>query len=857
MHGFKFFFIFISFPLLGQISPEKLINGTVDKGKWQKVEQNIRKSLAKDSLNPEAHYLLSLYYLSSVNPESSVDSAYRYSKSSWKAFRLASPHDREKLRRIPLDSLLLTRLSSRIDSVTFERAKHFNSVAAYQSFIDFHPTAPQVASAVELRDEVAFLEALKINTWNSFRKFMTKYPSSHRRGEAQQRYDKLLFEDKTRDQRLKSYIRFAQEFPGSPYYPQTVRTIFELSTATGTTGSFRWFIDNYPFSHWAKVSKNILYKIQASDEENIFDASWLTDSMKRVEQLNKSYWVPVFKSGLYGFISEDGTEVIPPKFEKIMEDYRCGGITDRLLVTSAGLMARNGAILRSGQVSDAKELGLGYWLVTTDSGNYVMHESGFQMGSSVKGGQLIANHFVGLQKGGKWAVYSLAGKELVPFIFDDISVNDSLIVLSKGSRKILTTPDRLGAVTEKTGFREELVFDDVRRWGRQQYWVRNGVLEGVIDADLHFVIPLDRQVLRKTSFGFLRGKEDKFYINGIRRLENTPYKSVHEQAGWVRLLTPEGQYEMYDRGFDLLTEGDSVWFQGQLAFVQTDDSVRAFLPSGQKLSFLKRSGFQFRQYRDSSAWLVLEDKKKKSVYDAESGVKLFTLEFDQIEPVAHGLFLITRMNKKGLVGEDGKVILPAEYDAIVATDEHSFSLLKEKKFGWFDAGKKILIKPTFDRNIKSYNDRLRTAFREKGYGFLLPDGKPLGNFEWEEIQYWNDSVAWVKKNFQWKLVEINTQKVRLDRIRSFSIVKDTPAEKIFTVRQDNAFGVISNRAGTVVPLQYSDVVNIGTQEVPLYFTERHIEEAGISVVVYYDHRGKIIRKQAMEAEEFEKIYCDN
>ncbi len=77
------------------------------------------------------------------------------------------------------------------------------------------------------------------------------------------------------------------------------------------------------------------------------------------------------------------------------------------------------------------------------------------------------------------------------------------------------------------------------------------------------------------------------------------------------------------------------------------------------------------------------------------------------------------------------------------------------------------------------------------------------------------------------------------------------------LHRENAFGVISNRRGIVVPMQYSDIVNLGSKEVPLYFTERHIEEAGISVVVYYDSFGKIIRKQAMEADEFEKIYCGN
>lgn len=845
------------FPATGQISPERLINGTVDKGKWPKVDQSIRKAQAKDSLSPEPHYLLSLFYLSSSNPAPNLDSAYRYSKKSWSTYRRASAHDRDRLKRIPLDSLILLRLTYKIDSTSFERAKRLNTESAYLQFIMSYPGAREVPAAIELRDEVAFLEALKINTWASFQRFMSRYPGSHRKIEAQSRYDKLLYEDKTRDQRLGSYIRFVEDYPQSPYRNAAIRIIFELATAQGTTESFRWFIDHYPSSPWSGTAKNILYRLQSTDDVNIFDPAWMTDSLRQAESLNNSYWVPVFKSGLYGFIDDKGTEMIAPKFESIADDYRCGDVRDRMLVTSAGLVARNGSVLFKGSVNNTKELGLGYVIIAADTGNYVLHESGFRIGSTpVQGAQMIANHFLGLQKNRKWAVYSLAGKQLTPFVYDELVVNDSLIVMARGGKKVLTTPDRL-AVAEKYGNKNEFVCDDVRRWGRNQYWVRNGALEGVVDDDLNYVIALDRQVLRKTSFGFLRGKGDLFYIKGIRGLEEKPYKSVHEQAGWVRLQTPEGRHYLYDKGFDRLIEGDSVWFQGQLAFIHSNDSVKTFLPSGQQISFADPSTFQFKEYKDSSAWLVLEDRKKKSVFDAESGTKLFTMEFDQIEAGGPDIFLVTKLNKKGLVSEDGKIILPMEYDAVVAADHSSFSLLKDKKFGWFDARTRLLIKPAFERNIKSYNGRLRTAFRDKGYGFLLPDGKPLGNFDWEEIQYWNDSVAWVKKNFHWMLFDIVSQQVKLERIRSFTVVKDSPWEKLYTVRQDNAFGVISSRKGIVVPIQYSDIVNVGSQETPLYFTERHIEEAGISVVVYYDQHGKIIRKQAMEAEEFEKIYCDN
>ena len=193
---------------------------------------------------------------------------------------------------------------------------------------------------------------------------------------------------------------------------------------------------------------------------------------------------------------------------------------------------------------------------------------------------------------------------------------------------------------------------------------------------------------------------------------------------------------------------------------------------------------------------------------------------------------------------------------VVADVNRSYSLLKDKKFGWFDARTKVLIKATFDRNVKSYNREFRTAFKDKGYAFIRGDGKPAGLFEWEDVQYWTDSMAWVKKNFQWMLIDIRTGKPKWDRIRSFSFIQDTPHEKVCLVKQDNAFGVISNRRGLIVPMQYSDIINLGSKEIPIYFTERHIEEAGISVVVYYDRFGKIVRRQAMEGEEFERIVCE-
>jgi hypothetical protein len=41
----------------------------------------------------------------------------------------------------------------------------------------------------------------------------------------------------------------------------------------------------------------------------------------------------------------------------------------------------------------------------------------------------------------------------------------------------------------------------------------------------------------------------------------------------------------------------------------------------------------------------------------------------------------------------------------------------------------------------------------------------------------------------------------------------------------------------------------------MYFTEKHVEEASIFVVIYYNSEGKLLRKEIYDQDDYEKIYC--
>jgi len=285
------------------------------------------------------------------------------------------------------------------------------------------------------------------------------------------------------------------------------------------------------------------------------------------------------------------------------------------------------------------------------------------------------------------------------------------------------------------------------------------------------------------------------------------------------------------------------------------DSMKVIFGSGRKMIFPKSTRVSFVKSPDSVRFFYLEEKNKKQLYEVDSGIKRFSLEFDYIEELGDDQFLIEHKGKKGIVGYNGKSILPVEYDAIIKSPDNVLSLLKDKKFGLYDIRKRKLFKTQYDRNITFFNESTLIVFKDGFYGFVDTDSNPISKFEFEEVRPWNDSTAFVRKNFRWMIYSVYSGKISKDQIKDYRLIKDTKEEKIAIIHQENEYGVLSNTRGTIIPPTFSDVLNLGTAEKPLYFTEKNVEEAGIFVVIYYDENGKMIRRQIYESDEYDRIYC--
>jgi hypothetical protein len=796
-------------------------------------------------------------FFSHENPDFQIDSAYWYTMSALADFQVSSVKERDKMKRFPLDSLVLVRYRQRIDSAAFVRARHADTEEAYLIFLGSFPLAAERDEAKLLRDAAAYRDATKENTFEAFLRFLQKYPQASQAVEARAHYDRLLFQARTADKRLSSYRNFLKQYPQTPHRREVEKNIFEITTASGTVQGFEAYLAEYPSSSFSSRARNILYHLLADEHTDFVPPSCIqSDSLSKVARLAKGYLVPFLSRGNFGFMDPEGKAVIADQAREIGKEYLCGNITEDLLVLPDKIVSRNGAVVFAGTVTSLEDLGYGFLTIETKDCIRVLHKTGFSIGDGcIQDAKALNGKLLALQKNNRWSVWTLAGKMLQPYTWDDISFIKDVILFHKNNKIILATTQAIAAIADQEKWNPGDSYDEVKRWPGEQLWVRNGERQGVLNQTLGIYVELEKQVLNHYFFGCAANTSEGIKLFNMEGKGASSFKKIEVSDPWVVVKTNES-WRLFDPGTLQYASPsyDSMTTAGPFAVGMSTDSVRFYFNKDTFLDIRRPARFEFVPGKDSSSFLMVDQDDKKTIYDHQAH-RLFTVACDKVQYGGQGLFIIHKKEKKGLVNAQGKLLLPVEYDAIGSAGNDVISLLKSMKFGLFDHKKRKLIKPQYDKNLVLYNGEVITAFKDGAYGFLGWDNKPLGKFEFNEIRYWSDTTALVKKNFQWMLYSITSGKVALDKIKNYKLIHDTPDEKLAIIHQENNYGVIHSKKGVIIPLTFSDIVNVGSPERPTYFTEKHVEEASIFVVIYYDSEGRMLRKEVYEQEDYDRIYC--
>lgn len=862
-------FVLIALQGRGQVMPERAAIRSMEKKRWQKAEVQLRKSIAKDSVNAIARYYLSGYFFAADNPFFNLDSAYAYSLQSLRDFEKSGIRQREKVKRISLDSGSFVELRERIDSAAFEHARTENTEEAYIRFLEKYTWAAQRDEAVLLRNEIAYLDALKTNTYQAFYDFLEKYPLAARAGEAREKYNKLLFETSTKDRRLQSYEKFLRDHPETPFREEVERNIFELFTLSGEVERYLSFINAYPNSSQQRKAVNILYHLFEEKEDTEWPGIFHSDSLQNILKLQKGYIVPVLHNGKFGFMDNGGLEIIPATIGDLSDDYKCGNITEDVIVLPDRILALDKSVVYRGKVDAVDDMGSGFLKLTTGPCSPVIHKSGFFIETCAEDARLIGGRFIGLKKNGSWSLSAFTGKRILHGPWQDMMLNNGVLALKKNDRWSLVTLSQLPEIIYRDNDPAP-EYDDVRFTDNGFIWVKANNEQGILNLSLEEIVKPALHDLTPAFFGFVARSTEgvRFYDTKGKPTSHFENAELHEP--WVK-VTVKGASFLFDiNQGELISRGyDSIRFAGPFVVGRYLDSARVYFTNKIQHDLSQPFKVEFVPGKDTTAFLAISvsetvtlRRTKTTIVNtalySKDGKKLFSGEYDRIQYAGEGLFIVHKKEKKGLVDMTGKIVIPVEYDAIGSVVNNVISLLKSMRFGLYNISKNKLIKPRYDKNLVPYNDRLIAAYRNGKYTLVDWDEKEKISSTYEEITFWNDSTAMVRKNQKWALLNIHTENSFLSDLEDVKLIRDFPDEKIAIIRQNGAYGVMSSTRGIVIPVTFTDIINIGSRDEPLYFTEKHISEADVFVVIYYDKTGKFLRKEVyQEAEDYEKIYCHN
>ncbi len=850
----------------------------LEKEEYDKLSEQLTKSVAKDSINPEAKYVYSLLYLTPKYRNYNIDTSYHFINRSVRDYTLMDVKQIDKLSKIGINSSVLENQKLEVERHAFRRAKALHTIDDYNYFLTRFSGAAQSDSAVMFRNEIAYQDAVESNTYEAFQHFIYKYPAAVQIDQAKEKYEELLYATMNDDRKLESYERFLRDNPNTPFRLDAERNIFEISTADNDLDSYMTFIERFPESKMRKKALNMLYHTykqhsSAMGFSNKFDILTSEDSLMRIVEAEVGHLMPIFEMDKYGFSKLSGDKLIDFTYSKIREAYNCGSIAEDFLEVELDgeqlIVNRVGTPIFKGAYDGVQDLGCGLLKVERKGYAGVIHKSGFQiLDFNFQDAGLVANAFIKYKYNGKWGLKSFCNRDLLPAEYDDIFSEGRFVILKSNGLFAIQNVENIARAANLIKPKPEFRYDDYELIYAGQLLLFRDDMESVMDLKLKESLPLDKQNFYEFYGGWLVKKDNKYkvYDQIFYPMSDLEFDLVDFNKSRAALKY-NGKWGIFNAEsvFPTNFEYDSVRFLSeQIGIIMQEKHVYAIFSNDSIIDIsysrdtrlLRPTSIDMDEdARESQYLLTKTDKSVFKIYNIY-GTLILDGKYNAVSALGHEYLLVERSGKKGLIHRNGKMALKVNYNAIGNYENGYVSTLINGKFGIYHHDKNVFLSTKYQKALKPFGNKYFIGTRGSSFGLVDLDNKEVTGYHFDQILDWNDSVALVSENGEWKLYDIHNKKYVYEGISEYKVLRHDDGEKILLITKESKNGILSNKHGLVVGPTFNDIINLGTQETPVYFCEKYIIEAEFYVVIYYDATGKILRKQIFtEPEEYEKIYC--
>lgn len=393
------------------------------------------------------------------------------------------------------------------------------------------------------------------------------------------------------------------------------------------------------------------------------------------------------------------------------------------------------------------------------------------------------NNLAVARKGNKFGIVSSSSKEIFPFEFDSLILEDNFVrTVSKGRWSLYDT-----FYVKKT----ERSYNTLLPYNGRVFPVTNNGYWGAVDRYGKELLGCVYDSLLGFSYDAVSVKFKNLY--GIIGYDER--WKVYPQKNKLTLIDSDHYIEKQDTILFLKKfDGEIVYFSnnslkfknGVLEETSTDGSVREVTLAGISSTVASPSAVDntervfeesegLRGIRRNGQYGFVDSRGRLRIANRYEGIGKFhdglasvmilgkwgfvnhedrivvNPNYEQVSEFSNGIAIVRRNGKTGIIGKEGQVLLPLRYDSIKRVG----SLLvihQQNQSGLADQKGHVLIEPHFDHLELLPNNLVVVRDREK-WGVLTVDGMPVIPLIYSFIKYnpaTNQFLA--NKKADWKLI---------------------------------------------------------------------------------------------------------
>ena len=882
-----FFTFFLTFTLKAN-NPKK-IKRLLTKAEFLKSEEIISELIQKDSNSVNANYCFSLLLTNKSYPKHDLEKAYTHIQNAISSYsKLKDLKKLEKLKDWEVTDSTLKSYRKKIDSLVFEKTFLAKNLKKYHVFLERHKTAntEQRKLVENLMQEKEFELTKQKNTFQAYLKFCTSFPNAKQHKESMATYERLVFEEKTKDASSFSFQNFLAQHPKSPYRNSAEKDLFRIIGSTNDKREIiRFILDINPHQEIKNYALGYLKEILKAEKENTkenfsqAENEILNPLRKQIKEEEIDYFFVGYepKNESYEILNSKAKVISTKNIKAIPDDYKCGGIEDDffLYFDEGNSKVRNlkDELIFEGKFEIAGGLGYGFIQYLTDTGIGIIHQSKWKVSPAIyEEIEVLSPNLIQVKKANKYGIIGATGIKISDIIYDEIQRINDFIILKKDGKFSLQNRKALNPIKEKTSTNFKFEFSEIEKLNDDYILAFKDNLECVFNSNLERIIPLDaHEIYHLNSNHFYTEKENKatLYLHKGKEYTKIVFDEIEFNNAWIKirkgknwgLIANEKKLNLDSLEFKF---NEIDFLNAEIALTKNKKEIEIHFAKEKNLKTPNRKQLIRALSEENSDKVLLEITEKNGAKKIVNHKNEELVKFKNPARIEQlGVFLIVeQLNKKFVYNLKGKRLFNKPYDAVSATDNpQTLTILRNKKFGliYLDSSNQELksISPKYTSPLSPFGDHLFLATSGNKDYVITDKGINLTKKGFDEIHFFQDSIAIVLKDKKWKILDLDKNKTRKGKSFDEIEIIGKGSQKILKVKVNGKEGLYNPKTKWFLEATFNNITNVGSNELPIFCCEKYVPEASIYAIVYYNQHGKKIRQTILDEKSFHKISCDD